>query len=166
MPDRSEDSTPQKEPSQTPIFDALPLKRRRFVTAYVEEPNAAAAARSAGHRAATPHVASATGSRLLASDGIRAAVSEVAAAALAESGTSAAEALAALAHIMVRPADLGAGPAVSAASAVLRVALPEQGAPTSQHLHLNLEPEKMRAVAQRLAAELGAPGPSPPPDAN
>ena len=155
MPDR-------KQPvSQTPIFDALPLKRRRFVTAYVEEPNAAAAARSAGHRAATPHVASATGSRLLASDGIRAAVSEVAAAALAESGTSAAEALAALAHIMVRPADLGAGPAVAAASAVLRVALPEQGAPTSQHLHLNLEPERMRAVAQRLAAELGAPEPEP-----
>ena len=154
--------------SQRPIFDALPtVRRQKFVEAFVDTGNGSEAARRAGYSASNPHRASTSAASALAHPETRAAISEVAAAALAESGTSAAEALAALAHIMVRPADLGAGPAVAAASAVLRVALPEQGAPTSQHLHLNLEPERMRAVAQRLAAELGAPEPeSPPPDAN
>ena len=155
MPNHDPDS-PETPPSRTPIYDALPLKRRRFVDAYVAEPNAAAAARRAGHVAASPHVASVTGARILASASTTAAIAEVAALALEEAGWSAQRAIAALGHVAERPADYGGGASVAAAGRILDVALPREAA-TAQHLHVAVSAAQLRHVAQRLAAELGAP---------
>ena len=148
--------TDSSEPSRTPTYDRLPLRRQRFVDAYVEEPNAAAAARRAGHVAATPHVAAVTGHRALTSADTSAAISEVRAAALDAARTGAADALVALAHVMHRPSDYGGGASVAAAAKVLDYATPSD-AVGAQHLHVNVSAAQLRNVAQRLAAELGAP---------
>lgn len=155
----TDDDTPptsETPPSATPTYDRLPLRRQRFVREYVATGVGSEAARRAGYVTATPHVASVTSARLLATDSIRAGVSEVAAAALEAAGTGAAEALRMLRHIGERPADYGGGPAVAAASRILEVALPREGAPSSQHLHVSVSSGEMRSLAQRLAASYGA----------
>ena len=155
MPNHDPDS-PETPPSRLPIYDALPLRKQRFVDAYIDTGIGSEAARRAGYAAGTPQIAAASAGRQLASVTNQAAISEVRAAALDAARTGAADALVALAHVMHRPSDYGGGASVAAAAKVLDYATPSD-AVGAQHLHVSVSAEQLRHVAQRLAAELGAP---------
>ena len=153
----------------TPALDGLSARRRAFAIAFHDSPNATRSALASGYGRSV-EAAAVTGSRLLRDPKVQASLEELRQQALEASGWDAARAIAALGRIAEDPAGLSAPSAsVAAASRILDVCLPqEKGGSTSQHLHIgHLEPGRMRQVAQRLSAELGAPEPEPgPPAAN
>ena len=136
--------------------------QQRFLDSYLVTANATEAAREAGY---SPRTAHAQGSRLLRHPEVSSELEKRQQARAERVGLTADVVLEGL-IFEARHAREGSARVRSLELLGKHLGLwAEKRSTTEQHLVVNVEPARMRQVAQRLAAKLGAPGPAPAPAA-
>ena len=146
----------------TGSYDGLTLRRQRFVDGFIESGSATAAAESAGYARNSRHSLEVEGSRLLRNADVQGAIGERVQDAAERAGVSATTIFTGLKAIAENDSDPATAARVAAWRELAeRVIGPSERRAQESHLHVSISPERMRRVAQRLASELGAPGPDP-----